>query len=298
MRVESSKEILAFLDFLSSIKRLSSKTTEAYQSDLNWWVHCGLDLKQTEAPTEAELLAALKILKDSEFETSTQGRRRSSLRSYANYKNISSASWIRVLELVPGSQASDDLPKALDQEQIKSLLDFDPKQNIEKIRNRTLLELLYASGLRISEALGLSWEDLDMQQNLIRVWGKGSKERVIPFSARAAHWLEQLRENITEWRDKSPTQYKQRVFLSSWGRPLSRMGAWKILHRRGLECGIDDLHPHVLRHSLATHLLQGGADVRMVQAFLGHSSLNTTAKYLKISDGELQTLFAEIHPLR
>lgn len=295
---ETPPEVEAFLDFLNSIKRLSPKTIEAYRSDLHWWLDHGLELGNTEAPPENSVMASLQQLKKASFEDSTRGRRRSALRSFANYKKISQPSWHAILDWVPGAESADDLPQALDQEQIRELLDFDPQNDAEKIRNRALLEVLYACGLRISEALNLAWEDVDFQQNLVRVWGKGSKERVIPFSERAARWLGELKENTEAWRQKAPPKYKSKLFLSSWGRPLSRMGAWKILHRRGLECGQDGIHPHILRHSLATHLLQGGADVRMVQAFLGHSSLNTTAKYLKISDGELQTLFAQIHPLR
>jgi integrase/recombinase XerD len=293
-----SPEPEGFLDFLNSIKRLSPKTLEAYGHDLRWWESLGFDLNHSEAPSEEKIMELLEILQTQDFESATRSRRRSSLRSFARYRATAFLDWNRVLESVPGADASQDLPKALSTDEIKRLLHFEAGDSPEGLRNKTLLEVLYACGLRISEALGLSWDDIDFQQNLLRVCGKGSKERVLPFSPRAAAWLQRWKDHPGDWKKKAPTRYKNVVFLSSWGKPLSRMGAWKILHKRGLECGIEGLHPHILRHSLATHLIQGGADVRMVQKLLGHESLNTTSKYLKISDGELQSLFAEIHPLR
>lgn len=298
METKAPLHIEAFLSFISSIKKLSKNTKEAYKTDLLSWEKRGLPLDSSSCPEEEVFQKALLSLQQDKLETSTRSRKRSSLRSYAQYKSLSDSSWQKVREYVPGATRQDELPKALTQEDIELLLNFDPKDSLEKLRNKALLEILYAAGLRISEGLGLRWADIDFQQNLLRVWGKGSKERVVPFSERAAQWLQKLKENSARWQEKALNKNKDFVFLSSWARPLSRMAAWKILKARGLECGIEKLHPHILRHSLATHLLQGGADVRMLQAFLGHYSLNTTSKYLKISEGELKSLFAEIHPLR
>ena len=294
----ANKGIENFLDFLASIKRLSPKTIEAYRRDLLDWNGLGLPLDIHNPPTKTKTQDVLSKHLELKLEKSSQSRKRSALRSFAHFASLYNEGWKALFTWVPGAESSDDLPRALSQEEVELLLKSEMGIKLEDFRNKALLELLYASGLRISEALGLEWNDIDFQQNLIRVLGKGSKERVIPFSPRAAYWLEEYKLRLAPWQKKSTNSHKNAIFLSSWGRPLTRMAAWKILKKRGLEVGLEGLHPHILRHSLATHLLQGGADVRVLQALLGHFSLNTTSKYLKISDTELQTLFAEIHPLR
>jgi integrase/recombinase XerD len=290
-----------FLWYLQGEKRLASNSLAAYRSDLRVWKDAGLKVFDTTAPTREDLLAVLEKFNEEAIKSSTLARRTASLRSYVRFRALfEAASWEALLAELPAPREDLPFPKALSLEEIEQFLGFDPGPDPRLLRNRALLEIIYASGLRVSEALGLNWSAVDPEQRVLRVLGKGSKERFVPYSQRAAQWLERYRGRAwPDWQSKALKKHRDTVFLSHLSKPLTRMAAWKILQKRSLEAGLDlQVHPHMLRHSFATHLLQGGADVRVVQLLLGHSSLNTTERYLKISDSELRQVFDEFHPLR
>ena len=189
------------------------------------------------------------------------------------------------------------LPKALGYEDVERLLDAagqaDPP---EGIRDRALLELLYGTGCRISEAVGLDLDDLDLTSRVCRVWGKGSKERRLPLGEYAvdalAAYLVRARPDLVR-RGRGTAK----VFVNSLGRPLSRQSAWKVIQDVRRRSGVSaDVSPHTLRHSFATHLLQGGADVRVVQELLGHASVMTTQIYTKVTVDTLREVYATSHP--
>jgi integrase/recombinase XerD len=289
-----------FLWYLQCEKRLSPHSLSAYKADLKSWSKAGLDIFASSVPPEEKLLEALEVFEESEFKGSTQARRAASLRSFIRYRALLDPQWSHLLSKVPALREDLPFPKALSVSEVEKLLDFEVGADQRLLRNRALLEILYASGLRVSEAIGLTWSAVDEDRGVLRIFGKGSKERFVPYSERAGEWLLRYREQAwSEWSDKALKKNKNFVFLSHLAKPLSRMGVWKIVHQRALEAGMDDsVHPHMLRHSFATHLIQGGADVRVVQLLLGHSSLNTTERYLKITDSELRQVFDEFHPLR
>jgi integrase/recombinase XerD len=196
------------------------------------------------------------------------------------------------------------LPETLTQEETERLLEAvqpgDPADPI-RLRDRALLELLYAAGLRISEALGLDADDLSMDGGFVRVIGKGDKERLVPVGDVALAWLRRYDAEIRRtWLADAPTGGWARggpVFLTARGRRLARQQAWKVVTDAATAADLTGhVTPHTLRHSFATHLLEGGADLRIVQELLGHASINTTQIYTHVSGTRLRDIYARAHP--
>ena len=193
------------------------------------------------------------------------------------------------------------LPKALSVAQVVSLMDAVVGDDPAARRDRAVLELLYGTGCRISEAGSLSLPDVDLHDGLVRVTGKGAKERIVPLGRGAAEALE--RWMAPEGRGAlEPDRWARRgdaeaVFLNRRGGRLSRQGLWLVVRRHGDAAGIgSELTPHVLRHSCATHMLDGGADIRIVQEMLGHASISTTQIYTKVSTERLRAIYRAAHP--
>jgi integrase/recombinase XerD len=202
---------------------------------------------------------------------------------------------------IDGVKVPSGIPKALSEEEVELLLNAVTGIDSLAVRDRALLEFLYATGARVSEACGLSMSDLDMESNVARVFGKGSKERIVPFGRHA-------KEALESWLSAGgrpmlcPQQWAKRdhadaVFLGSRGTRLSRQAAWGIVRKYAMLAGIkSELSPHVLRHSCATHMLVHGADLRIVQELLGHASVSTTQVYTKVDNEVLFEMYRESHP--
>lgn len=226
--------------------------------------------------------------------------RLSALRSYIKHELVPQQdAYYEILNEIPIYKCSEKFPYALSLDEIETFLNFDV--NISDpitFRNRSLFELMYATGLRVSEVISLEWSQVDERHGWLKVLGKGSKVRIVPYSERAGEWLFKYRDSIWKhWSEKASKSQKKLVYLSSRNKMFSRMGLWKALNQRSLVAGIKHVHPHMLRHSFATHLLQGGADIRAVQTLLGHNSLNTTERYLKITDQRSFFDGEKYHPL-
>ena len=201
-----------------------------------------------------------------------------------------------------GVRTPSGIPKPLTEAEVTSLLDSVTGADPLARRDRALLELLYATGARVAEVVGLSIGDIDFEHRMVRLYGKGSKERLVPFGRAAGIALD-------GWFDPSgraamvPLQWKRRddaeaVFLNQRGGRLSRQGVWLIIKRYGRRAGVtSELSPHVLRHSCATHLLDHGADLRIVQEMLGHASISTTQVYTRVSQERLWDVYRSAHPL-
>jgi len=193
------------------------------------------------------------------------------------------------------------LPKALDEEQVLRLLDSVSGAGPTALRDRALLELLYGTGARISEVVGLSLIDLQGDDGLLRVFGKGAKERLVPLGGPARfavdRWLGPSGRPLLEpdrWRRRSDAEA---VFINTRGGRLSRQGAWAVVHHHAERVGLGDVvSPHVLRHSCASHMLAHGADIRVVQEVLGHVSIATTQIYTKLSQDHLRSSYLAAHP--
>ena len=202
---------------------------------------------------------------------------------------------------IDGVKVPSGIPKALSEEEVELLLNAVTGVDSLAVRDRALLEFLYATGARVSEACGLSMSDIDMESNVARVFGKGSKERSVPFGRHA-------KEALESWMGAGgrpmlcPQQWAKRdhadaVFLGVRGTRLSRQAAWGIVRKYAMLAGIkSELSPHVLRHSCATHMLVHGADLRIVQELLGHASVSTTQVYTKVDNEVLFEMYRESHP--
>ena len=202
---------------------------------------------------------------------------------------------------IDGVKVPSGIPKALSEEEVELLLNAVTGVDSLAVRDRALLEFLYATGARVSEACGLSMSDVDMESDVARVFGKGSKERIVPFGRHA-------KEALESWLGAGgrpmlcPQQWAKRdhadaVFLGVRGTRLSRQAAWGIVRKYAMLAGIkSELSPHVLRHSCATHMLVHGADLRIVQELLGHASVSTTQVYTKVDNEVLFEMYRESHP--
>ena len=288
-----------FVEHLSFEKRLSPRTVEAYASDVKsfldaldeWAVDplCGVS-------TEI-LREYLARLHDQGHAASSRQRARSALRSF--YRHLVARGQIpedpaRELE---GPTKARTLPRVLTIEQVEALLAACEGAKAPEVRDRALIETAYGTGMRVSELVGLGNEDVDRRDRWARVRGKGSKERLLPLGDPAAdaigRYLGGARTTLLGRRSDPG-----RLFLNQRGGALTRMGFWKILRKRAVEGGLTarDVHPHVLRHSFATHLLHGGASLRVVQELLGHSSLKTTEIYTAVDRDYLRHVHHEFHP--
>jgi integrase/recombinase XerD len=189
----------------------------------------------------------------------------------------------------------DRLPRSLSLGEVERLIEAANGTTPRSIRDRALIELLYGAGLRVSEAVGLERGDVDLEGRSVRCIGKGDKERVVPLGSQA---VEALRRYLSRGRPYLDRRHRPELFLNAQGGALTRAGAFLIIRKLAGKAGLDPerIHPHLLRHSFATHLLEGGADLRSVQEMLGHADLGTTEIYTHVSDRRRREAYFEAHP--
>ncbi|WP_456433085.1 site-specific tyrosine recombinase/integron integrase [Thermosulfuriphilus sp.] len=282
-----------FLEYLAAERNASPETIRAYQGDLN---HLGASLgwPKIEAIGEKDLRAFLaRELMD--HSRATVMRRAATLKSFFSFlrrRRVISHNPARGLKL-PRQRRS--LPGYLTVDEVFALLDHpEKKQRRFSLRDQAILELLYGTGLRVSEVSGLNLEDISFEPGLVRVYGKGGKERLVPLGKTAQKALKDwLKERGLYLKDPK----ERALFLNCRGRRLSARSIHRLVRKRGRQAGIHrPLHPHLLRHSYATHLLEGGADLRAIQEMLGHSSLATTQRYTHLDLRHLMAIYDDAHP--
>jgi integrase/recombinase XerD len=284
----------AFLDALWMERGLSDNTLQAYRSDLygynTWLAQRGQSISGARS---ADLLAYLSQQGTASVRTSA--RRLSSLRRLYQYlareRQISSDPSASI----EAPRLGRSLPKSLTEAEVELLLNVPDAETAIGLRDRAMLEVLYATGLRVSELVGLRLEQVNLRQGVVRVLGKGNKERLVPLGEEALHWLERY------LRDARPALFRgvpdATLFPSSRGRLMRRQTFWHAVKRYAMQAGIrKTLSPHVLRHAFATHLLNHGADLRVVQMLLGHSDISTTQIYTHVARERLKNLHAQHHP--
>jgi integrase/recombinase XerD len=300
--IELPLEAEDFLVWLASERGRARNTVEAYRRDLfayqRWLSPRGLTLMTV---TTGDLIDYVAEQRSSVAATTSVARRLAAIRMVHRYLATEQVRPDDPTARLDGVRVPSGIPKPLSEAQVTSLLDAVIGNGPLERRDRALLELLYATGARISEVVGLSVGDIDFDESLVRLFGKGSKERIVPYGSAAAAALD-------DWFSPSgravlvPDRWKRRddaeaVFLNQRGGRLSRQGAWLVIHKYGDRAGIrDHLSPHVLRHSCATHLLDHGADLRIVQEMLGHASISTTQVYTRVSQERLWEVYRSAHP--
>ncbi|AKS40860.1 site-specific tyrosine recombinase XerD [Wenzhouxiangella marina] len=217
----------------------------------------------------------------------------SCLRQFFAWRQRVDSALVNPMLDIEGPRSGRHLPDVLSAVEVESLIEQPDTSTILGLRDRAMLETLYASGLRVSELTGLTLSGLNLDRGLVRVLGKGGKERLVPLGERAI-------EAIDEWLSRGRSALKSstdRVFVSRSGRPLTRAAVWQRLRQHAMAAGIGKpVYPHLLRHSFATHLLDHGADLRVVQMLLGHADLGTTQIYTQVSRARLKQLHRQHHP--
>jgi integrase/recombinase XerD len=286
-----------FADFLALEQGSSPRTSEAYRRDVERLVGY-LVTKGASAPADISsrlLREFVYHLKDLGLAPASIRRNVSSVRTYFRFLLADGHVVRDPSERLETPKRWRSLPDVLSVEEVARLLAAPSLDDPLAFRDRALLELAYGAGLRVSEWIGLPTRDVLLEEALVRVFGKGSKERLVPIGrsaiAAVAIYIRELRPRIERGEGRGL------LFLNARGRPLTRMGAWKILRRQVDKAGITKhVSPHTLRHSFATHLLEGGADLRAVQEMLGHADISTTQIYTHVDREYLRTVHKQFHP--
>ena len=285
--------ITEFLRYLLIDKGYSENTIESYKRDLDKFLDYNKNTNIDNISNE-DLKKYIKYLNNNGLNEKSIARNISSLKSFYKFLVISKYVSSNTSDSLYLPKIKKSLPSTLTEEEVMSLLDIDLTDNFS-YRNKAMLELLYATGLRVSELINLKLQDIDFSQDIIRTFGKGSKERIIPIGDYAKEYLEKY---IYEYRSSMlKRENNEYIFLNNHGKQMTRQGFFKIIKKIAKEKGINkELSPHTLRHSFASHLLKYGADLRTIQELLGHSDISTTQIYTHITNEELKQNYNEFHP--
>lgn len=283
------KYVEDYLLFLKTEKKLGDNTINSYMLDLE-------DFFKTfnssiESCTKKDILTYISSING--LEVSTVNRHISSLKSFFNYLVDESIIKVSPMEEISSLKSPKKLPKYLSISEVDKLLNI-PLNSEFDYRNKAMLELMYATGLRVSELVSIEYSNIDFENSIIRINGKGKKERIIPLGEVASYYLKVY---LSDYRSKllKRNTYNQ-VFLNNHGKPITRQGFNYILENIRELTGIEkEITPHVLRHSFATHLLEGGADIRSIQEMLGHENISTTNIYTEVVNDVLRSNYEMYH---
>jgi integrase/recombinase XerD len=289
--MSSDRAVDSFLAL--SATRLAPRTVEAYRRDL---ADAAAFLEASPDKATPERLAAyVASMRARGLAATTIGRRIAALRSFYRHQMLIGARDDNPAAELELPRRARTLPCTLSPGEAERLIEAASGTAPRALRDRALVELMYGAGLRVSEAVGLDRSAVDLEGRLVRCLGKGSKERVVPIGREAAN---ALRRYLARGRPFLDRRHRPELFLNAQGGALTRAGAFLILRKLAATAGLepDRVHPHLLRHSFATHLLEGGADLRSVQEMLGHADLSTTERYTHVSDRRRRELFFQAHP--
>ena len=294
-------EVEEFLSWMASERGRSRNTLAAYRRDLTGYCEwLGVQHASLLTVDRAQLDQFVQARRAGGSAPSTVARQLAAIRMLHRFMAEEAVRPDDPSADVEGVRVPAGIPHPLSEAEVAALLAAVVATDPAALRDRALLEFLYATGARISEACDLSLGDLDRDNRLVRLFGKGAKERIVPFGRAAAasidEWLVSGREYLepARWARRGD---QEAVFLNTRGSRLSRQAAWAIVKKYGERVGLaDKLSPHVLRHSCATHLLDHGADLRIVQEMLGHASISTTQVYTKVSQERLWQVYRQAHP--
>ena len=276
---------------------LATNTLEAYRRDLGKLQSFLVQqrVKMGEAVASQQLTGFLSSLKDHRLSSASMARTISTLRGWFRFLVREGLLPVSPMQDLSAARRAVRLPKTLTMAEVTALLDLPPLPMLEDQRDRTMLEVMYASGLRVSELVSVELVRLDLGAGCLRILGKGSKERLVPIGEAArealAHYVDHVRPALLHRRSS------RALFVSRRAGALTRQAFWKIVSRRARRAGIaKPISPHMLRHSFATHLLEGGADLRAVQAMLGHANIATTQIYTHVERSRLKQVHRQFFP--
>jgi integrase/recombinase XerD len=290
----AARVITDFFNYLLAEKGLSDKTISAYQSDISIFKNY-LDKRDLEilSVNQEQIISFLNSLRSS-YSSASRARIIATLRSFYKFACLENLITTNPAENLKTPRKDEKLPGVLSISQVEKLLNQPFGQTAAGVRNRSILEVLYASGMRVSELVQLNLDDLNLAEGYARCFGKGNKKRLVLLGKTACQatsiYIHSARHLFVK-DEQFPA-----VYLNFRGGRLSRQSCWKIVKYYANQVGIENIHPHSLRHSFATHMLLGGADLRAVQEMLGHSSISTTQIYTELSREDLKQIYFETHP--
>lgn len=296
--VASEHYLQDFLNYLRIERNLAKNTQAAYIDDLqDFWSFLARHQIQAPGAVDHHLLTAYaRELKQRKMAETSVARHFSSIRAYYRFLVMEGYLEIDPTQFLESPKLPASLPKILNVEDIELLLDSIDVDTALGLRDRALFELMYAAGMRVSEVCDLSIQQVLMDDDILIVRGKGNKERIVPLGGEAKKWLQ---EYLRHGRPSLHKGYTNEgiIFLNNRGRPLQRKGVWFLLKRLADKAGLKKaVSPHTFRHSFATHLLEGGADLRIVQEMLGHADISTTQIYTHLDSSYLKEVHSSFHP--
>lgn len=287
-----------FLEYLTVELGLSANTRQAYERDLRLFCKT-LGFKNSDAlvnVSREQITGYMTQLKEKGLAAATIARKLAAIKAFYRFMTAEGYMDANPAEVVEAGTKGIKLPRVLSEDEVVRLLNQPDITMAEGFRDRTMLEVLYATGMRVSELINLTLERVDLNMKYIIAFGKGSKERIVPLGSVAAEFLQQYLEKV---RPKLTHEDRNTniVFLAFGGHELTRQRFWQIIRAYGRKANINKaLTPHILRHSFATHLLDNGADLRSVQELLGHSDISTTQIYTHLTNKRLRDIYAKAHP--
>ncbi|MFO8069791.1 MAG: site-specific tyrosine recombinase XerD [Alkalibacterium sp.] len=288
-----------YIVFLKIEKGLANNTISSYQRDIGQYIdylnkHKIKSWKEIDRYLLLDYFSEQKALKKAD---NTIIRMFSSVRKFHQYLKQEGYAEEDPMLYVKTPKKADSLPKIVSMQQIDQLLQTPDTTKPLGIRDRAILEVMYATGLRITELIELTTNDVHLSMKLIQIVGKGNKERLIPIGDMGCKWLDYYMTTTRPKLLEKASQETSVIFLNSRGRPLSRQGVWKKIKQLAQKAGLKkSITPHTLRHSFATHLLENGADLRVVQELLGHANVSTTQIYTHITKHRLKDVYSTYHP--
>lgn len=287
-----------FLEYLTVELGLSANTRQAYERDLRLFCKT-LGFKNSDAlvnVSREQITGYMTQLKEKGLAAATIARKLAAIKAFYRFMTAEGYMDANPAEVVEAGTKGIKLPRVLSEDEVVRLLNQPDITTAEGFRDRTMLEVLYATGMRVSELINLTLDRVDLNMKYIIAFGKGSKERIVPLGSVAAEFLQQYLEKV---RPKLTHEDRNTniVFLAFGGHELTRQRFWQIIRAYGRKANINKaLTPHILRHSFATHLLDNGADLRSVQELLGHSDISTTQIYTHLTNKRLRDIYAKVHP--
>ncbi len=284
-----------YADMLMLERGLSTATLSAYESDLRqfalWMQSQGSSLL---AASRMDVMAYLSVLMEKAMNPRSAARKLSALRRFYAWLLRERMITEDPTLLIEAPKLGRALPKTLSESDVSELLAAPDTQSVLGLRDRAMLEVLYGCGLRVSEIVSLTMDSANLSEGVVRVWGKGSKERLVPMGQPACNWVRRYLRDARPDLMKGQSEY---LFLSSRGRAMTRQTFWHRIKRYGQQIELSvQLSPHVIRHAFATHLVNHDADLRVVQLLLGHSDLSTTQIYTHVARQRMKSLHEEHHP--
>lgn len=287
-----------FLEYLTVELGLSANTRQAYERDLRLFCKT-LGFKNSDAlvnVSREQITGYMTQLKEKGLAAATIARKLAAIKAFYRFMTAEGYMDANPAEVVEAGTKGIKLPRVLSEDEVVRLLNQPDITTAEGFRDRTMLEVLYATGMRVSELINLTLERVDLNMKYIIAFGKGSKERIVPLGSVAAEFLQQYLEKVRP-KLMHTDRNTNIVFLAFGGHELTRQRFWQIIRAYGRKANINKaLTPHILRHSFATHLLDNGADLRSVQELLGHSDISTTQIYTHLTNKRLRDIYAKAHP--